>query len=130
MKASAFRPDRWPSEVPPEVDDEQADRAVEHPLGARRPRLDLAAAEVAPEEVRDHRDRDQERDSKQDTRGRERRLLVQDHDRERDERKDREIADEWVDPVHAVMYARTPRAAATRVAPLNQASRARGSAGA
>jgi len=55
---------------------------------------------------------------------------IEDHDRERDHAEDQEVPREGTDVSHAVMYARTPRAAATSVAPLNQASRARRSAGA
>ena len=40
-------------EPPAEIDDEEADRAVEHPLLPRRPGFDLPTAEVAPEEVAD-----------------------------------------------------------------------------
>src|SRR5262249_32285939 len=116
-------------EEPSEVGDEQGDRAVEDPLLPRLPQPDLAPAEVAPEEVRDEGDREEEREAQEDARGRERRLEVQHHHEQRDRRDDQHPPDEGRDP-HAVMYARTASAAATSVAPANQARRVLGSAGA
>ena len=108
----------------------ETDRAVEDHGLACRPRLDLAPAEVAPGEVGDDGDRDHEREPEQRARRGERGLLVQDDDQERDDREDRQVADERVDVPHAVIQARTASAAATSVAPANQPSRARGSVGA
>src|SRR5215213_10859055 len=117
-------------EPPAEVDDEERDRAVEDPLLARRPRRDLSAAEVAPEEVRHNRDRDEERNAQQHRRGHERLLLVQHDDRERDDPQNRQVPDQRADVHEAVIQARTASAAATIVATENQSSRVRGSSGA
>jgi chlorite dismutase len=88
---------------PAEIDDEKADGAVEHPLLPRRPGLDLAPAEVAPEEVGDNGDCDEEGEPQERPRGRERRLLVQDDHRQRDRGQDQQVPDEWADVSHAVM---------------------------
>ena len=79
---------------------EERDGRVEHPRRPRRPGLDLAPSDVAPEEVGDDADHDEEREAQQRRGGHERRLLVQEHDRERDDREDREVPDERA---HAVM---------------------------
>src|SRR5690242_1738630 len=114
-------------EEPAEVDDEQRDGPVEYSLLPPLPGLDLAPPEVAPEEVRDHRDGDEEREPQQRARGHDSCLGLQRDDPRRDRGEDQQVPDERV---HEVMYARTPSAAATSVAIANQSRRARGSSGA
>ena len=125
--ASASRPVRMAEQQPADVDDEQPDRAVEHATASAKATARSPAGRVAPEEVGDDRDRDEEGEPEQRAGGRERRLGVQEHDRRATDGEDQQVADERR---HAVMYARTPSAAATSVATANQSSRARGSAGA
>src|SRR5581483_8446928 len=116
--------------VPADVEHEEGNSRVEQSRRPGLPRLDLVACDVAPEEVRDDAEHDEEREADERPRGGKCGLLVQDDDCDGDERENREVAQEWVHVSHAVMYARTPSAAATSIATANHSRRARGSVGA
>ena len=66
----------------------EPDRAVEHPPGAVRPRLEIAAP-LAPDEEEEERDREHERDPEQTADRGQHRLERQHHHRERDQSHDR-----------------------------------------
>src|SRR5207302_1503087 len=117
-----------------EVGDGEQGGPVEDDLGTRRPGGDLRTA-LAPHEEDEERDREQERDAGEDQQRAQGGLELEDDERADDGQDDQEPAQRRVHPREErphvpVMYARTPSAPATRVAPANQPSRARRSAGA
>src|SRR5581483_12066760 len=90
---------------------------------------------LAPGEVDEVGDREQEGDAGEDEQHRQRLLELEHDDHARDRRQDQQSSQGRVDargePAHVpVMYARTASAPATKVAPVNQARRPRRSAGA
>src|SRR6266567_3794112 len=83
---------------------------------------------LAPDEEDEVRDGEQEGDARDDQQHSQRLLELEDDDQPRDRREDRQTPEGRVDPreepAHVpVMYARTASAPATKVAPVNHASR-------
>src|SRR5262245_63988990 len=120
--------------VDPEGDDDQDRAAVERDLCAGRPGRDLAAA-LAPEQIDEKRDGQEERDPCQRHERQQRRLLVQQDHHDDDPDDDQEAAQRRVhvgeEASHPeVKYALVASAPPTSVAPVNHASRRRGSSGA
>src|SRR5262249_50814621 len=108
--------------------------AVESDRRPQGPLRDLFAT-LAPDEEDEERDREQKGDAREDPKRGERGLELQHDDDRNDREDDQEPAQCRVHPGEErshvpVMYARTASAPATRVAPANQASRERRSAGA
>src|SRR5512133_638491 len=119
------------------VDADVCDRhdrsAVEDPLRARRPHRD-ALSLLAPGEEDEVCDRENEGDAREDVERGHRLLELEDDDQPGDRREDQQTPHERInarEEAHvAVKYARTASAPATKVAPVNQASRPRRSTGA